>query len=149
MSNDFKFRVWDIKNKKFLLESQFAILGNGKLIVTPSGYYNHFTNSSRDEYVIHQYTTCRDSSNKEIYEGDFVEYTDGDITRSGYINFIAGIFIFTYYDDNYDIELGYLRTSNLKVIELGYLRTSNLKVIGNIFETPELLKFKNSKQNRI
>ena len=40
MNRPIKFRVWDIKNKKFLPESYFAILGNGKLIVTLSGYYN-------------------------------------------------------------------------------------------------------------
>jgi len=63
MTRPLKFRVWDIKNKKFLPESHFAILGNGKLIVTNSGYYEHFTNTNQDDYVIQQYTDLKELEN--------------------------------------------------------------------------------------
>jgi hypothetical protein len=78
-----------------------------------------------EQPIIQQYTGCHDSDNKEIYEGDIVQYNNGDVIRIGYIEFMSGIFFLNYNDETDE--------------ELGYLLVSNLKVIGNKFEHKELL----------
>jgi len=71
------FRVWDKKNNKYLQESQFAILDNGKLIVTHSGYYEHFTNTNQDDYLVEYCTGYQDINGKYLYINDYVEYQLG------------------------------------------------------------------------
>ena len=133
MNNRIKFRVWDVKNKKFLPESYFAILGNGKLIVTLSGYYNDFTNTNQDDYVIQQYTGLTDKNGNLIFEGDIVQYNQ----NSSYDNmdFIAK------WSDN---KLGFIFQSNSGeqlVNQTPHLnRFKHLEVVGNIFEHENLLK---------
>jgi uncharacterized phage protein (TIGR01671 family) len=133
MNRPIKFRVWDIKNKKFLPESYFAILGNGKLIVTLSGYYNDFTNTNQDDYVVQQYTGLADSNDDPIYEGDIVQYNQ----NSSYDNMD---FIAKWSDD----KLGFIFQSNSGeqlVNQTPHLnRFKHLEVVGNIFEHSELLK---------
>jgi len=133
MNRPIKFRVWDVKNKKFLPESYFAILGNGKLIVTLSGYYNDFTNTNQDDYVIQQYTGLTDKNGNLIFEGDIVQYNQ----NSSYDNmdFIAK------WSDN---KLGFIFQSNSGeqlVNQTPHLnRFKHLEVVGNIFEHENLLK---------
>jgi uncharacterized phage protein (TIGR01671 family) len=133
MNRHIKFRVWDVKNKKFLPESYFAILGNGKLIVTLSGYYNDFTNTNQDDYVIQQYTGLTDKNGNLIFEGDIVQYNQ----NSSYDNmdFIAK------WSDN---KLGFIFQSNSGeqlVNQTPHLnRFKHLEVVGNIFEHENLLK---------
>jgi uncharacterized phage protein (TIGR01671 family) len=133
MNRHIKFRVWDVKNKKFLPESYFAILGNGKLIVTLSGYYNDFTNTNQDDYVIQQYTGLTDKNGNLIFEGDIVQYNQ----NSSYDNMD---FIAKWGDD----KLGFIFQSNSGeqlVNQTPHLnRFKHLEVVGNIFEHENLLK---------
>ena len=133
MNRPIKFRVWDVKNKKFLPESYFAILGNGKLIVTISGYYNDFTNTNQDDYVVQQYTGLTDKNGNLIFDGDIVQYNQ----NSSYDNMD---FIAKWSDD----KLGFIFQSNSGeqlVNQTPHLnRFKHLEVVGNIFENSELLK---------
>ncbi len=133
MNRHIKFRVWDVKNKKFLPESYFAILGNGKLIVTLSGYYNDFTNTNQDDYVIQQYTGLTDKNGNLIFVGDIVQYNQ----NSSYDNMD---FIAKWSDD----KLGFIFQSNSGeqlVNQTPHLnRFKHLEVVGNIFEHENLLK---------
>ena len=74
MNRQIKFRVWDVTNKKFLPQSHFAILGNGKLIVSDSGHYIHFTNTNKEDYIVQEYTGLIDKYDNPIYEGDIVKW---------------------------------------------------------------------------
>ena len=119
MNRQLKFRVWDKRENKGM--STQNMLYDAQL--------HHLWQDFVDypgSYELMQYTGCHDSSNKEIYEGDIVQYNNGDVIRIGYIEFMSGI-IFLNYNDETDEELG-------------YLLVSNLKVIGNKFEHSELLK---------
>lgn len=77
MTEILKFRVWDKKNNKYLPESQFAILDNGKLIVTHNGYYEHFTNTNQDDYVVEYCTGYKSVDGVDIYVNDYVEFKLG------------------------------------------------------------------------
>jgi uncharacterized phage protein (TIGR01671 family) len=134
MNNRFKFRVWDVKNKKVLPESYFAILGNGKLIVTLSGYYNDFTNTNQDDYVIQQYTGLTDNNDIPIYEGDILMYKTGSIPTTGVIGQVL-------YEAD---EGGYIfqwerKGPNQHHINLNCDVAFESVIVGNIFEHSELL----------
>ena len=77
MTEILKFRVWDKKNNKYLPESQFAILDNGKLIVTHSGYYEHFSNTNQDDYIVEYCTGYKSADGAYIYVNDYVEFKLG------------------------------------------------------------------------
>jgi hypothetical protein len=71
--------------------------------------------------VFQQYTGLKDSKGVEIYEGDIVEIGD----RKKEVIFNIGMF---YIDENYGDIVPISEVDNI------------IKVIGNIFESPELLK---------
>jgi uncharacterized phage protein (TIGR01671 family) len=133
MNRPIKFRVWDVKNKKVLPESYFAILGNGKLIVTLSGYYNDFTNTNQDDYVIQQYTGLTDSNDNPIYEGDILKIsygTMGDVIGQVLYEADEGGYIFQWER----------KGPNQHHINLNCDVAFESVIVGNIFEHSELLK---------
>lgn len=85
-----------------------------------------------DKYVLMQSTGLKDKNGVEIFEGDIVQYRDGEysylgiVKRDCYQFFIDGIEP----DDNYD----FIDVSNT------FDGTSSLEVIGNIWDNPELLE---------
>ena len=85
-----------------------------------------------DKYVLMQSTGLKDKNGVEIFEGDIVQYRDGEysylgiVKRDCYQFFIDGIEP----DDNYD----FIDVSNT------FDGTSSLEILGNIHENPELLE---------
>lgn len=109
-----KFRIWDINLNMFL-----TIKENDSFNL----YY--FLNRPND-FVVQQFTGLRDRNDKEIFEGDIVNYISGvgsmiDGVGKGIIEFDEGCFGI----DKYPLFNCY---------------EGNLEIIGNIFETPDLLK---------
>ena len=60
--NRLKFRVWDKTLKRFLCPdiNQFAVLANGKLIISDSEWYSGLQNVNSGDYVIQQFTGLQD-----------------------------------------------------------------------------------------
>jgi uncharacterized phage protein (TIGR01671 family) len=124
MNNRFKFKIWNNTAKCFV-ESFNEPVATFTLL-SLSEYLHSNSISNIDNFTFLQFTGLTDSNKNEIYEGDIVQYNNGDVIRIGYVGFMAGIFFLNYNDEIHD--------------ELGYLLILDLKIIGNIFENPELLK---------
>jgi len=125
--------VWDVKQKKFLTESYFAILGNGKLILTLCGYYTEFTNTNQDDYVVQQYTGLTDNNDVSIYEGDILK-NHYDVSN----NIIGQVL----YESDHG---GYIfqwkrRGQDYKITNLNCDVAFESVIVGNIFEHENLLK---------
>jgi len=133
-----KFRLWDVKNNKFLLQSQFAVLGNGKVIVSKTKSLNDFENVDQKDFVLQRDSCNYDIHEKRIYEGDILEYYSGEDDEI---------------DGSYVVVVRYPDRDSLMMDDIPHdekLRSPSLdewgdtrndyKIIGNIFENPEYLK---------
>jgi len=123
MNREIKFRIWDKKNNMFIYvwdasHKRLAISLNGLVY---SGMYDDVL--PENDYTIQQYTGLKDSKGVEIYEGDIVDckYDDEKV--------IAEI----KYSEEY---AAFLCGEN--ALWQGWL--GKAEIIGNIFETPELIK---------
>lgn len=141
-NNDrFKFRIWDIKFKKFLHADDIRMSPNGLLF---HGYeFGEQYYYSNEGFIIKHCTGFRDKNRKLIYEGDILTYYlfQFKIRLGDGTDYIVG-------EDR--TEMGFLEVEPawniiLDVRKGNYYQTnpSNYEVIGNVLENPELLEEKN------
>jgi uncharacterized phage protein (TIGR01671 family) len=138
-NRELKFRVWDVKDKKFLNPSDIAINGNGNLLITDSGWYENFENQNLSDYVVQQYTGFKDIDRKEIFEDDIIELeasTKDNSTKklTATIDYGLGAFLVMTKNEDGDLFFALLQEFHDKIYKY------QIKIIGNIFENPELLK---------
>jgi hypothetical protein len=148
MSRQLKFRTWDKNRQSFI--GPINLLGDQKYVVLPENWpwenYCDVINLSisattleeatkqRNEYarknwIVQQFTGLFDSQGKEIYEGDIMLYPNGL---------------------PYIVKFGEYSHCDLMTVKLNGWHITNQgwewpldsvgKVVGNVFETPELLK---------
>ncbi|WP_170019229.1 YopX family protein [Campylobacter sp. RM16190] len=120
---EIKFRVWDKEKKK----------------LTDDFYFHEFTDVncffsegccafSLDDVIFMQYTGLKDKNGVEIYEGDIIKKI-GDIKTYSIV-----------FDG---VLAAYLMDDGTGGYGLNQMLLRDFEVIGNIYENPELLEFKN------
>jgi uncharacterized phage protein (TIGR01671 family) len=129
--------VWCVKSKKFIEEptryERLAIGCNG-------GVYSGFYDVIDNDYLSQQYTGLKDKNGKEIYEGDIIEVELYE-KWSSEEPFKAIHVVF--YNSN---RGAFVHAKDPKTFPSGMVFDPYTfdpvpcEVIGNIFETPELLK---------
>lgn len=128
-----KFRAWDKRENTMRDVAVLHFTKGGKVNSieywkTPSELKSYHVRN----LVLMQSTGLKDLNGVEIFEGDIVQYRDGEysylgiVKRDCYQFFIDGIEP----DDNYD----FIDVSNT------FDGTSSLEILGNIHENPELLE---------
>lgn len=109
---DIKFKVWDKNNKCF-------VTNKNKKSETKLDY-----NSNQllywSNYILLQYTGLLDKNGKEIYEGDVI----ADRYHKGLVEWHDGIGAWSWPHGE----------------DWGMIFAEDVEIIGNIYETPELLK---------
>lgn len=126
---EIKFRVWNQKKNKWICDI------NNPLLLGIEVNENEFEN-----VIYQQYIGLKDCKGKEIYEGDILDADKGYFTWNNCI--------VTWFQPNCSFELipnvWYNQENPIPyhLRNMADFASLHSKVIGNIFETPELLKIK-------
>ena len=128
MNRELKFRVWNKETKKWIHGPGNEVSLFGEMILL-GGFLKGVKCEEINDCLPLQYTGMNDSSQKEIYESDIVEYSLGS-GKLIYQDIIAW--------EHYGwVLLNYDGFEN-SATPLTYL--PEIKVIGNIFDNPDLIR---------
>lgn len=145
MNNRFKFRAWDTKNKKWMefVPSKEYMIDSDEWDRRDCGdeggeAYLFFPNNPMGDtfngrIVYQQFTGLTDESEKDIYEGDMLSWSDYQGWEDG--RTFRGYYEVKWNELDAKFELKDLPSGD--IFEIGNTKFEN--VIGNIFETPKLL----------
>ncbi|USK56549.1 YopX family protein [Cytobacillus solani] len=129
---EIKFRAWD-------LDAQDRMYSWDEIKLHFSEHVEH------EKVVVMQYTGLKDKNDKEIYEGDILNFVEFDTTGghrddrefTGIVKWKNGMFEIWNKPDSefYGADGGF-------VLQYIWLQDDEIEVIGNIYENPELLNIK-------
>ena len=120
MNRKLKYRIWDNDEKRWVHDDDEVIgINNYGVMVDDRDDMNDL--SSYDGVTVQLFTGATDKNNKEIYDGDILNYKG----RIGRVEYFATMYICSWNDQTDDA--------------LSHMIIGDIEVIGNVFENPELL----------
>ena len=152
---EIRFRAWDKKRKEIVnINGSDLYLADGEVHeIYESRFGDQRCMEDTDvseRYEVMQYTGLKDKNEKEIYEGDVIQFLwEEDScwgkagTYKGYIGFNDGAFEVIYIgrEDITTFEDGYWHENSKSDDMQSFISWSEqIEVIGNIYENPELLE---------
>ena len=131
-NRELKFRVWDLEEIRFIEwfnPNPMISCGTGQILcyermATGDTLTNHRYINKR--LVVQQYIGLLDKKDKEIYEGDIVQFNN---------DFISEII---WCEEDAAFQVKRIDKPGGAFLNQNYIL--NFQIVGNIFETPELLK---------
>ena len=134
-----KFRVWIKTEKRMVFSDDILDIDyENKEIVTQQVYFENGLPDDRDIYcydfdeiVLMQSTGLKDKNDKEIFEGDILDYKGRKALVRWHGSYAS--FIYRFVDELQK------RNTEWKPLYLAYMKC---EIIGNIYENPELLEDK-------
>lgn len=138
-----KFKIWDKKNKRFLIKCIDNIdnIGiNDKQCIDTNEFKNNvfsyldWENGSikinSKKYIVLQYIGLKDMKGKEIYEGDIIKYIDNFYYKVVYIKESACFVLSSIRKDSkFKLSFAFRKSNN-----------KGMEVVGNIFENRDFCK---------
>jgi len=125
---EIKFRVWDAENHEMFFPKKIEWNTQGEL-----RFFNKYQMWQRS-MVLMQYTGLKDTKDKEIYEGDILEYEDDHHVGQKQTQVIWIECTARFGLQNLDID-------KYGAAEFGMEGKHHI-IIGNIYENPELFEVK-------
>lgn len=138
---EIKFRGWGVKSRVMVSVGELAWTVGGLRARGPGCYieggYEMGDIVRDDNIIIMQFTGLRDASNQEIYEGDILKDKFGRIFEVFWMDGIteydmeSGWWVRKHEGDHREVFTMHQWRDNMNMAQV---------VVGNIYETPELLK---------
>ena len=134
------YRVWDNIEKRWVKDGIFlSPLPNSDLYVLKKNFLgkDKLTLALDDRYVIHRFIELYDKDSNMVYEGDIIEaQISEDIVVIGIVTYAPELS--SYIIVCFDPDEFYVLGSDI---------CQYIKVIGNVFDTPDLIKDKGKENN--
>lgn len=133
-----KFRYWIPRSKEMRYDFELGDGDDGYITTDDQGLVYS------GDVVWMQYTGLKDVSGREIYEGDILSFYDGEEIlevqwREDFASF-GGVITLVLDDYGPDNKITYYSPENCVHRGMDVLSDDNVEIIGNIFESPDLLK---------
>lgn len=132
---EFKFRIWDTVDNKWLFGYDYESLGGFSLLgeVVLFGEISSIPLGRLNDVRVMQFTGLKDKSGKEIYEGDIVRISDDDEQTDTEVYFYGGGLVVEWSN--------HFNMGESDITTVGWAQDEGLEfeVIGNIYQNPKLL----------
>lgn len=156
-----RFRAWDVLAEKMIDEIQMISFVRKEIIGKFSDGSTSVPLKFEDErngedVILMQSTGLKDKSGKEIFDGDILKfndewneychegYVDGSVEGVNYVEVVKGEACFEFGQTRYPESslFIHMEDEHLSFAELIKDKDFEFKIIGNIYENPELLEYK-------